>query len=93
MPKTLEEHPTAEREQTPRRRKIVKRWKQMYGLSEKQIANAQAVIDELQGNPAMKLIAWDEILGSNEWKLKRAYSLTTNKLSFVEIVIGEAIAE
>lgn len=81
----------AKPEQTERRRKITRRFERQYGLTSAEIHKAQSLHDQLAADPAMTQIGWDEILGSNEWKMRRFFSITTQKLSAVEFVIGKAV--
>lgn len=79
--------------QTAKRRKVVKKWDRQYGLNARELAAADKVRAELVANPFMKHIQWDEVLGSNEWKMQVWKSLTSGKVATVEIVIGEAVPE
>lgn len=89
---TQEDDQLAAAEQTPRRKKIRRRFARMYGLTNAQILAATKLRDQLAANPAMQRVGWDDILGSNEWKMRRAFSCSTGKLSEVEFVIGKAVA-
>ena len=78
-------------EQTPLRRKIRKTFSRFDGLTKAQIAEAKALLAELEEAPAIRRIGWDEVLGSNEWKMRHWCSRTMDRMIRVEFVIGKAV--
>lgn len=62
-----------------------RRWSRFSGLTAREIAEADAMIDALRARPGLRAIRYDEALGEDEWKVRVWRSAGSGKVVEVEI--------